>query len=125
MRRFAVVSFLCFLVFGIFAVTSQAKEKADGSPVVGTWNCIAHGGPNGDIPFTLYLEPSSEGLTGSVSAPQGDTDLTSVTFKANQLKIAIDTDENDYALTAIFADGKLTGEWYRDGKKQGTWEGKK
>jgi hypothetical protein len=55
----------------------------------------------------------------------GDTDLTTVTFKDNQLKIEIDTSNNTYSLTATLAAEKLTGEWSRNGQKQGTWEGKK
>ncbi len=108
-----------------FGMTLQAKPKANGNPVAGTWQCIAHGAPNGDFPFTLSLEQSGQALTGTVSAPQGDADLTTVTFKNNQLKIEIDTSQNNYSLTATLADGKLTGEWSRDGQKQGTWEGKK
>lgn len=122
MRRLAIMSVLCILAFGL---TLHAKEKANNNPVAGTWKCIAHGGENGDVPFTLYLQQSGEALTGSVSAPQGSTDLTSVSFKNNHLKIDIDTDENDYTLTATLAHGKLTGTWFRDGQKQGTWEGNK
>ena len=125
MNRHAVMFVLCLFVFGIFAITSQAKEKTNTSPVAGTWTCVAHGGENGDIPFTLYLQQAAEGLTGTVSAPQGDADLTSVTFKDNKIKIAIDTDEHNYSLTATLADEKQTGEWNRDGQKQGIWEGKK
>jgi hypothetical protein len=122
MRRFAVMSILCILAL---SVTLQAKEKGSSSPMVGTWKCIAHGGPNGDVQFTLYLQESTSGLTGSVSAPQGDAELTSVTFKDNHLKIEINTDENNYALTAILAHGKLDGTWYLNGQKQGTWNGTK
>ena len=122
MRRLAVISVLVVLAFGL---ALQAKEKAGSSPLAGTWNCIAHGSQNGDIAFTLYLEQSAQGFTGTVSAPQGETDLTTVTFKDNHLKIDIDTGENDYTLTATFAGGKLTGEWSLDGQKHGTWEGKK
>ena len=64
-------------------------------------------------------------MTGTVSAPQGDADLTSVTFKDNKLKINIDTSAHSYSLAATLAKGKLSGEWYRDGQKEGTWEGKK
>lgn len=122
MKRFAVISVLCVLAFGI---TLYAKGKSNGSPLVGTWNCVAHGTEDGDLPFTLYLEQSGKGFTGSVSAPQGDTDLTSVTFNNNHLKITIDTDEHSYLLTATLADGKLTGEWSLDGQEKGAWEGKK
>jgi hypothetical protein len=122
MRRFAVIGVLSVLAFGI---TLQAKEKPNNNLVVGAWKCMAHGGENGDVPFTLYLSQSGDVLTGSVSSSQGDAELSSVTFEDNQLKIDIDTDENKYTLTATLTDGGLTGSWYRDGQKQGTWEGKK
>jgi len=122
MKRLAVMSVLCVMAF---AIALQAKEKTNSSPLAGTWQCLAHGGQNGDVAFTLYLQQTSEGFTGTVSAPQGDADLTSVTFKDNQLKIAIDTGEDNYSLSATLADGKLTGEWSRNGQKQGTWEGRK
>lgn len=122
MRHLAVMSVLCILVFG---VTLQAKQKVNSNTPVGTWNCVAYGGPNGDVPFTLYIQKSTQGLTGSVSAPQGDTDLTSVTFKDDHLKIEIDTEENNYSLAATLVGGKLEGTWYLNSKKQGTWKGSK
>jgi hypothetical protein len=123
MRRFAIIPVLCILAF---CVALKAQDKGKASPLVGTWNCTAHGTENSDTEFTLTFEQSADGLTGSVSAPQGDADFTSVTFKDNHLKIDIKTDENDYSLTATYAEGKLTGgEWFRDGEKQGTWDGKK
>ena len=123
MRRLAVMSVLCVLAL---CVAVQAKDKSSNSPLVGTWNCTAQGGENGDVAFTLTFEESESGLTGSVSAPQGDANLTSVTFKDNNLKIDINTGDDDYVLTATYADGKLTGgAWSRDGEKKGTWDGKK
>ena len=122
MRRFAAIPVLCILAF---CVALKASDKAKTSPLVGTWNCTAHDPQNGEIGFTLTFEESSEGLTGSVSAPQGDADFTSVSFKDNHLKIDINTGDTDYALTASYADGKLSGEWFRDNEKQGNWDGKK
>jgi hypothetical protein len=122
MKRFAVIPVLCILAL---SVTLHAKGKANNSPLVGTWNCVAHGTEEGDLPFTLYIEQSGDEFTGNVSAPQGDAGLSSVTFNDNHLKIAIDTEEHNYLLTATMAGGKLSGEWSVDGEKKGTWEGKK
>ncbi len=122
MKRYAIVPVLCILAF---CVALRAADKTKTNPLVGTWNCTAHDPQNGDIGFTLTFEQSSEGLTGSVSAPQGDADFTSVSFKENHLKIDIDTGDTDYSLTATYADGKLSGEWFRDNEKQGSWDGKK
>lgn len=122
MRRLAIISAVCVLVC---VVPLQAKTKANASPLAGTWNCVAQGGKNGNLPFTLYIDQSGQGYTGSVSAPQGDAPITSITFKNNHLKIDINTSEDDYALTGTLAGGKLSGEWYRDGQKQGSWQGKR
>jgi hypothetical protein len=122
MRRLAIIPILCVLALG---VTLYWQKKSSDSPLVGTWNCVGHGGENGDIPFTLYIQHSSEGYMGTVSAEQGDADLTTVTFKDNHLKITIDTGEDDYLLTGTLANGKLSGEWSMDGQKKGPWEGKK
>lgn len=122
MRRLAVMSVVCVLAFG---VALQAKEKPSSSPLVGTWNCIAHGGSNGDTHFTLSLQESADGLTGYVSAEQGDADITSITFKNDRLKIDVDAGQNDYGLTGTLNKGKLTGTWYLNGQKQGSWGGTK
>lgn len=122
MRRLAFIPILCVLAVG---VTLYGQTKSNNSPIVGTWNCIAHGGENGDVPFTLYLEHSSKGYSGRVSSSMGDADLTTVTFKENHLKMTIDTGEDNYTLTATLTDGKLAGEWSRDGEEKGPWEGKK
>jgi hypothetical protein len=121
MRRLAIIPILCVMALG---VALYGRNKSKSSPIVGTWTCVAHGGENGDIPFTLYIEHSSKGYTGTVSAEQGDTDLTSVMFNDDHLKITIDTGDSNYLLTGTLADGKLSGEWSRDGEKKGAWEGK-
>lgn len=125
MRRFLVLLVLSLSVPAILASSLHAKAKPSNSLIVGTWKCIAHGGENGQLPFTLYLQPAGEGLTGTISAPQGEADLTSVMYKNNHLKIAIDTEEHKYSLTGKLYQGQLKGEWYRDGQKKGNWEGKK
>jgi hypothetical protein len=122
MRRFAVIPVLCILAI---CVALKAQDKAKTSPLVGTWNCVAHGTEHGDLPFTLYIEQSAEGFTGSASSSEGETGLSTVTFKDNHLKITIDTDEHNYLLTATLADGKLAGEWSVDSEEKGKWEGKK
>ena len=123
MKRLLITSAVCLLVLGIVA---KAQEKdAGASAVAGTWQCVAHGGQNGDVPFTLNLQQSGETLSGTVSSSQGDADLTTVTFKGNQLRIEIDTDQGNYILTATLSNGQLAGQWSHDSEKQGNWEGKR
>jgi hypothetical protein len=126
MKRNTVIFTLALATLA-FAVAAVAQEKkAAGGPVAGTWQCTAHGGPNGDLPFTLYLEQDGQTVTGSVSAPQGDTDIASATFSGGKLEIHINGGDENYTLTAKLEGGALTGgEWSTDGGEKGTWDGKK
>jgi hypothetical protein len=101
-------------------------EKAEPAPLTGTWDCMSHGGEQGDTPFTLVLEQSGEKVTGSVSSPQGGMEITSATFKNDVLEIHLDTPDGNYVLTATLKDGQLTsGQTSHDGNPEGKWEGKK
>ncbi len=122
MKAIATISAL-FLLLGIGA--KAQNNKTPSYPLTGTWECVAHGDPNGDIPFKLHMQQDGEGISGWASAPQGSANLSSASFADNHLKMEIDTDEDQYALTATLKAGKLAGAWQRNGQQMGTWEGKK
>jgi len=123
MKMRKVVPFvLCLgvlLVTGFAQAQSQAKKPKPG-PLTGTWECTAHGGSQGDMPFTLYLEQTKDSLTGSVSSPMGGTQISAGTVKKDDVEIHIDTPQGNYQLTAKLKKGELSGKW-----TSGTWEGKK
>jgi len=127
MKRNTVIltMLLAALAFASVAVAQEKKSTAAG-PMAGTWQCTAHGGPNGDIPFTLYLEQQDKDVSGSISSPMGDTDLSSGTFADGKVELHINGGDENYTLTAKLEGGALTGgEWSTDGGEKGTWEGKK
>lgn len=103
------------------------EQKSKGGPLSGTWECTSHGGgtQEGSTPFTLDLQQDGETVTGSVSSPEGGTDITSATFKDNVLEIHLDTADGLYVLKATLKDGELKGATTHDGNPMGTWEGKK
>jgi hypothetical protein len=106
------------------AVCAQAKEKQEKSgPLTGVWECSAHGGPQGDMSFTLSLEQTKDTVTGDVTSPLGDTEISSGSFKKKMLEIHIDSPEENYTLTAKYSKGKLEGQWKSDSGQSGTWEG--
>ena len=108
-----------------FAATfAQAQKKPKPGPLTGTWECTAHGGSQGDMPFTLYLEQTRDTLTGSVSSPMGGTEISAGTVKKNDLEIHIDTPQGNYQLTGKLKKGELSGKWSSD-SENGLWEGKK
>jgi hypothetical protein len=92
--------------------------------MTGTWECQAHGGPQGDIAFTLFLQQTKESVDGNISSPMGGTQISSGTFHRNMLEIHLDTPQGNYILMGRYKKGELSGTWSSDSDK-GTWEGKK
>jgi hypothetical protein len=119
--KLAVVCLLA-LCMGSLALANEKKPKP--APMTGTWECVSHGGSQGDMPFTLYLAQDKENVTGSVSSPIGGTQISSGTYKKKYLEIHIDTPQGNYLISGKFEKGQLAGNWSSDNEK-GTWEGKK
>ena len=123
MKYLATISAFCLLLAASGAV---AHNNTAQEPLTGTWQCIAHGAANGDLPFTLHMDQHNpKHIYGWVTAPQGTTDLRFVHCKASHLQIEIDTEQNQYALTGVIKDNQLSGTWKLNGRKKGTWQGKK
>jgi hypothetical protein len=123
--RKLVTLVLCLGIFGAVAFAAQKEgKKPKLGPLSGTWECTAHGGAQGDMPFTLYLEQTKGSLTGSVSSPLGGTDISAGTIKKNDLELHFDTPQGAYQMTGRLKKGQLSGKWSSD-TESGTWEGKK
>lgn len=125
MKKIVVTLAVCLAVLCLTGAALGKEKKPKPGPITGTWECTSHGGSQGDMPFTLYLEQNKESVTGSVSSPMGGTELTSASFKKKNLEIHIDTPQGNYALMAKLAKGELSGTWSVDSGEKGTWEGKK
>jgi len=125
MKRNSLVLAISLVLLGFASLSLASDAKPKPAPLTGTWQCTSHGGPSGDMQFTLQLEQNNEDVTGSVDSPLGSTDLTSASFKKNKLEIHIDTPDTKYLLTADYKKDQLTGEWSTDADHKGTWEGKK
>jgi hypothetical protein len=119
-RRIITIGMVMAILLG--ASVSIAKDKKGN--LTGTWDCQAHGGSQGDIAFTLFLQENKETVDGSIASPIGGTQITSGTFKRNILEIHLDTPQGAYILMGKFEKGKLSGTWSTDSDK-GIWEGKK
>ena len=123
MRKMVPIVLTLTLAFAATFAQGQTKKPKPG-PLTGTWECTAHGGSQGDMPFTLYLEQTKDTLTGSVSSPMGGTEISAGTIKKNDIEIHIDTPQGNYQLTGKLKKGELSGKWSSD-TENGTWEGKK
>lgn len=122
-RNFALAATVVLAV-GIAQLFAAKGKEAKPGPITGTWECTSHGGPQGDLPFTLYLEQQQDTVTGSVSSPMGSTEISSATFKSKSLEIHIDTPDGEYLLTGkVVKKGEMSGQWSHEDMK-GTWEGK-
>jgi hypothetical protein len=106
----------------LFTIPSIAKDPE--APLTGAWDCLSKGAPDGDMPFTLYLQQDGETVDGNVSSPLGDAPISVGTFKQGVLQFEVSTPDGSYVLTAKVGDGTLSGNWSFNSNK-GTWEGKK
>jgi hypothetical protein len=125
MKRIIPVLAVCLtliaLAVGAYGNAADSQSRA----LTGTWQCMSHGGTQGNMQFTLDLEQNGTSVTGSVSSPLGNADISSATFKNNTLHIEIDGDDTQYVLTANYSGGKLAGSWSSTSGEKGTWTGKK
>jgi hypothetical protein len=120
MKNILVLITLCSLL-----APSLAAKAKQAEPLTGSWECVAHGFPQGDMSFTLYLTQHQDEVTGWVASPLGSSDLTSVTFKNNNLEIHVDTPQGHYRLHGTYQQNRLSGTWSKDSTSNGKWEGKK
>ncbi len=125
MRRFATLTAACLLVLSTASLAVGAGKNPKPGPMTGTWECTSHGGPQGDMPFTLTLEQAKEDVTGSVSSPMGGTEISSGTYKNKTVEIHINTPQGNYLLTGKVKKNQASGQWSTDTGEKGTWEGKK
>ncbi len=102
----------------------QEKDSKPG-PVTGSWQCVSHGGPQGDVKFSLELQQDGEKVTGSVDSEQGGMDITSGTFKDETLEIRLETPQGNYVIKGKLNGDQFNGDISLDDKPAGTWEGKK
>jgi hypothetical protein len=121
MKRRLIFIGMCITIL-FTAGLAMGKEKK--GPMSGTWDCQAHGGQQGDIVFTLFLQQDKENVDGSISSPMGGTQISSGTYKRNMLELHLDTPQGGYTFMAKFNKGTLSGNWSTDNDK-GVWEGKK
>jgi hypothetical protein len=125
MKRFRVATLVALAIVAVASLSLAKQKKAKAGPLTGTWECTSHGGPQGDMQFTLYLEQANDSVSGSVSSPIGGTEITSGAFKKKHVEIHIDTPQGNYLLTGKLKKAALSGDWSTDTGLKGTWDGKK
>ena len=114
MQGRAVITTLCLvlLLSAALATAANHSPKSKPGPMTGTWECMSHGGSQGDMAFTLYLEQSKDVVTGSVSSPMGGADISSGTFREKTLEIQIDSQNGRYVVVGKLQGGQLSGTWW-------------
>ena len=122
MKRSLILIGICLTVL-LAATLGTAKDKKGG--LSGTWTCTAHGGPQGDMAFTLYLQQSKEVVDGSINSPLGVTQISSGALRKSELELHFDLPQGSYTLMGhLEKGGKIIGGWSLDSEK-GSWEGTK
>ena len=113
------------MFFTIPSLIFGQEKKNNLGDLSGTWECVAHGSVEGDVPFTMRLEQKGETVEGSISTATGEITITSRSFKKNMLEIHCDTPDVNYLVTGKLEQERLTGHWAKGTEQEGEWEGKK
>jgi hypothetical protein len=122
MKRSLILVGICLTVLFTASVGTAKDRKTSLS---GTWECVAHGGPQGDMAFTLYLQQSKEVVDGSIRSPLGGTQISSGAIRKNELELHFDLPQGSYTLMGrLEKGGKIVGAWSLESDK-GAWEGTK
>ena len=117
------ILFASVMMLGLACVSATARGHK--TPLSGTWDCVSHGGAQGDMKFTLYLQESKEVVDGKINSPLGSTDITSGALRRNELELHFDLPQGSYTLMGhLDKDGKIIGGWSLDSDK-GSWEATK
>jgi hypothetical protein len=129
MKRTLARTEIAALVLLITSVAVAKEKKLKPGPLTGTWQCTSHGGPRGDMNFTLDLQQTRETVAGSVTSPLGSTELSG-SYKKKTVEILIDAAQANYVLNAKLNKDQLNGEWsYKNAENgntaHGTWEGRR
>ena len=121
MKRIVTLMGICLTIFFAAGLGMGREHK---TALSGTWDCVAHGGAQGDMAFTLYLKQSGENVDGSIASPLGGTQISSGALRRNELELHFDMPQGSYTLMGRLEKGKLTGAWSLESDK-GAWEGTK
>ena len=122
MKRALILIGVCLTLL-LAASLGTARDRK--TSLSGTWDCVAHGGPQGDMAFTLYLQQSKEVVDGSIASPMGGTQISSGAIRKNELELHFDMPQGSYTLMGrLERGGKIIGAWSLDSEK-GSWVGTK
>jgi len=125
MKRICTSMVVCLLVLLMSGMVLGKEGKPKAGPVAGTWECVAHGSAQGDVPFTLTLQQNKEVVTGTAATAQGEAAITTATYKKKVLDIHVEIPQGTYRVTGKLKQGQLSGDWSKDTDQKGAWEGKR
>ena len=114
------------LVLTIACLVFGEEKKSNGDLLTGTWDCVAHLSGENDIPFTMKLEQKGQAVTGTITLSDGELQISSASYKNNELEIHCETSEAKYLVAGKLDAERLKGQWSKEPDGMGgDWEGKK
>jgi hypothetical protein len=105
-------------------VSVLALGRGRQGSVSGTWVCIGHGAPQGDVPYTFNLMRNKDKITGNFAEISGlQADIKDGSFKDKKLTMGFDAYGGTVTMTGTMAGrGEMSGNWTFSGGADGTWE---
>jgi hypothetical protein len=100
----------------LLSCTVSAAPAGKADPISGEWDAVFHLA-NGDLHFTYHLKLDGDKVTGSVTTPHGDSQITDGSWKSGKLRFTLQA----MKITGELQDGKLVGEFDHGGEMNGAW----
>ncbi|HKV38187.1 MAG TPA: hypothetical protein VJX67_03160 [Blastocatellia bacterium] len=121
--RKIVTPLLAILVVSASAwANGKVGAQSTGSdPVSGIYKGVAKSDALGEIPLTVTIKNASGKITGSISIPQGDAEITDGSYADGKVTLKFDAGGNEGTVNAQVKEGKIVGEW-TVGDMKGTLE---
>lgn len=100
----------------VLSASAWAQDKADSKPasadsLTGAYKGKGNSDATGEFPLSVDVKIANGKVTGTISSPQGDAQITDGTYADGHITLKFDAAGNEGTVTAEYKDGKITGTW--------------
>jgi hypothetical protein len=123
MRKLTVLAATIALALAasMAALAQTQPAPAVEHPLAGEWDAVAY--YDTDVAFSLVLEVEGATVTGTITTPEGTTDLRNGKWEAGVFSFESTYQGTPVAMSATLAEGRLVGTWtYGGGEASGRWQ---
>jgi hypothetical protein len=111
LKTFTPLIALLVLSASAWAQDKAAAKPASADSLSGSYKGKGNSDATGEFPLSVDVKVAGNKVTGKISSPQGDADITDGTYADGHITLKFDAAGNEGTVTAEYKDGKITGTW--------------